>query len=160
MHRINTISQRRGVTLLELILAIAILGGSMAVLSQIAGTGVDAGREASDLAVARLLAQRKMSELLLDTFTTPASVSDSPVEAFDSTSLSTFVYSVQVQPGQLDGLLSVRVVVHTVDANGGPPTATYALDRWMIDPAIGLAELEAEELAAREEATSGGEATL
>ncbi|TWU65743.1 MULTISPECIES: type II secretion system protein [Crateriforma] len=147
--------RRHGISLLELVLALAILGGSLAVLSQIAGTGADAAREARDLAMARLLAQRKMSEILLDYLVTPVSVPSSPMEAFDSTSLTTFMYSVEVQPGQLDGLLAIRVTVEAVDPAGGPSTALYVLDRWMVDPALGLAEAEEEAELAREEAAAG-----
>ncbi|MEM9644226.1 MAG: type II secretion system protein [Planctomycetota bacterium] len=151
---------RLGISLLELILAIAILGGSFAVLAQIAGTGTDAASEARDLSVARLLAQRKMSELLLDRYVTPVSVPESPVEVFDSASLVSYTYSVQVQPGQLDGLLAIRVTVKSESSDGTVPSATYTLDRWMIDPAMGLEEAELEAEAAREEAASGTEATI
>ena len=50
-----------------MILALAILGGSLAILSQIASTGTDAAREARDLALARLLCQSKLSEVLMQT---------------------------------------------------------------------------------------------
>ncbi len=150
-------SGRHGISLLELILALTILGGAMVVLAQIAGTGTDAAMEARDLAVARLICQRKMSELLLNTVATPVAVPPSPAEPFDSTSTSNFMFSVEVMPGQLDGLLVIRVRVEAVDSNGGPATAVYTLDRWMIDPALGLAEMEAEAEMAREQDAASGE---
>ncbi len=144
---------RHGFSLLEILLALAILGGAMAVLAQIAGTGTDASREARDLAVARIIAQTKLSELLLDRSITPQSVPPTPVESFDGDSMSEFTYSIEVQPAPLDGLLAVRVTVEAVNPNGGAPLATYTLDRWMIDPMLGLEQLEAEEQAAREAET-------
>lgn len=147
-----------GFSLLEILLALAILGGSMAVLSQIAGTGTDASREARDLAVARIIAQRKLSEILIDRLVSPQSVGETPVESFEEDSISEFVYSVEVQPAQLDGLLAVRITVKAVNANGGSAIATYTLDRWMIDPLLGLEQLEAEEKAAREAASGTADA--
>jgi prepilin-type N-terminal cleavage/methylation domain-containing protein len=143
--------KQAGFSLLEILLALAILGGALAVLSQIAETGTSAAREARDLSVARLLCQSKLSETLLDAGTgiSPQTIMDAPLEAFDSGSLTSYNYSVEVQPGQLDGLLNVRVTVTAVNPSGGPPLATYSLTRWMIDPLMGLESAEAEEEAAK-----------
>jgi len=152
-------TNRTGFSLLEILLALAILGGSLAILSSIASTGVSSAREARDLTVARLLCQSKLSELLLDSTVAgiaPQAVPLTPLESFDSESTTPFFYSVDVQPGQLDGLLVIRVVVVAENADGGPPIAQYSLVRWMIDPTLGLEEAEAEEKAALEEAAAGG----
>ncbi|GAA5510788.1 type II secretion system protein [Novipirellula caenicola] len=141
--------KRNGFSLLEILLSIAILGGSLAVLSQLALTGTDAAREARELSVARILCQTKLSEILLQDIS-PQSLPMSPVESADTGSMIPFQYSVEVQPGSLDGLLSVRVTVEATDPDSGVAIATYALTRWMIDPALGLAEAEAEEEAAEE----------
>ncbi|WP_040768714.1 hypothetical protein [Novipirellula maiorica] len=134
------------------------LGGALAVLSQLALTGTDAAREARELSVARILCQTKLSEILLQDIS-PLSLPMSPVESADSGSMIPFQYSVEVQPASLDGLLAVRVTVEATDPDGGPAIATYALTRWMIDPALGLAEAEAEEEAAKEaEAAAAAEA--
>ncbi|MEM8666575.1 MAG: type II secretion system protein [Planctomycetota bacterium] len=149
---------RSGFSLLEILLALSILGGSLAILSSIADTGVSSARVARDLSVARLLCQSKLSEVLLQAQANqvaPVPLPETPLESFDSESLTPFTYSVDVQPGQLDGLLIVRVVVTAQSTNqGAPPTATYSLVRWMVDPALGLEQLEAEEEAAREEAAA------
>ncbi len=145
---------RRGFSLLEILLALAILGGSMAVLSQIASTGVDAAREARDLSMARIICQSKLSEAML-TGTTPVSITTAPVASIDSQSLTEFVYSVEVMPGQLDGLLSIRVQVDALDSDSGTPLVSFSLVRWMIDPSLGLEEAEAEEAAAAEAAAGG-----
>ena len=146
--------RRRGFSLLEILLALAILGGSLAVLSQIAETGTSAAREARDLSVARLLCQSKLSQTLLDAAAgiSPQTIIDTPAEAFDSGSLTSFNYSVEVQPGQLDGILNLRVTVTAVNPSGGPALATYSLTRWMIDPLMGLEAAEAEEEAAKQAA--------
>tara|TARA_R110002049_G_scaffold72490_2_gene187169 strand:+ start:194950 stop:195375 length:426 start_codon:yes stop_codon:yes gene_type:complete len=134
-----------------MLLALAILGGSLAILSQIAQTGTDAAREARDLALARMLCQAKLSEVLLQD-TTPVTIPSAVAEPFDSSSTTQFMYAVEIMPGPMDGLLALRVSVEAVNPDGGPPLATYALVRWMIDPALGLEEAELEEEAAKEEA--------
>ena len=149
---------RAGFSLLEILLALSILGGGLAVLSRIADTGITAAREARDLSVARMLCQSKLSQLLLDSSSgiSPQSVPLGPLESFDSQSTTPFFYSVEVQPAPLDGLLMIRVMVEARDPSEGPPLARYALVRWMIDPALGLEEAEAEEQALREEAAAEG----
>lgn len=133
---------RSGFSLLEILLALAILGGALTVLSQIAGTGTDAALEARDLAIARVICQSKLAEVMLTT-ATPQTVVSTPVESIDSGSLTPFFYSVDVLPGQLDGLLSIRVQVQAMNPNSNTPRVTYSLVRWMVDPALGLEEAEA-----------------
>ena len=143
---------RGGFTLLEMLLSLAILGGSLAVLSQIGATGTNAALEARELASCRVLAQSKSNEVMLDTIATPVSVPASPLASFDSGSITEYQYTVDVQPGMMDGLLIVRVLVEALNPDSDYPFARYALDRMMVDPALGLADLEAEEQALIEEA--------
>ncbi len=152
--------RRRAFSLLEMLLAIAILGTSLAILAQIADTGVSAAREARALATARMICQYKLSEELLNIASgqTPTSVVETLVESYDTESTESYYATIEVMPGQLDGTLAMRV---TVEARGGDGTqrlAIYALDRWVVDPALGLEEAEAEELMAREEIANGGTA--
>ena len=153
------VKSRDAFSLLEMLLALAILGGSLAILGQIAETGVDAARQARDLSMARLIAQSKLSEVLINVSLeqTPQSVFDTPVDPIDSLTTTAYTYSVEVQPATLDGMLMIRILVTATDANGNV-SVNYALDRWIIDPAIGLAELEMEEEAAKEEAKESSSA--
>lgn len=148
----NQVVSRHGFSMLEMLLALAILGASLAILAQLADVGTSAAREARALALSRVVCQTKLSELLLNVTAgqTPAPIVGAPVEAFDSQSTLAFTYNVEINPSPLDGMLAIRV---TVQAYGGNDEvlATYALDRWLIDPALALEELEAEEKAAREE---------
>lgn len=151
----------RGFSMLEILLALAILGGSLAVLSQIADIGMSAARESRDLAASRILCQTKLSEVLLDAMSgiAPQSVSTAPFDVpFDSQSSSVYQYSVTVQPAPIDGLLAIQVLVESVDPDNGAVRTRYALTRWTIDPTLGLEEAEAEEEALREEkaAAAGG----
>ncbi len=145
----NSLVRRQGFSLLEILLALAILGGSLALLSQIAETGTWAAREARDLSVAKMICQTKLAELLLDSAAgiQPLSVPPAPATSFDSQSSTPFVYSVDVGPAPIDGLLAIRVNVEAQDTNGGPSLATFSLTRWIVDPARGLEALEEEERA-------------
>lgn len=150
--------KRDGFSLLELILALAILGATLGVLGQYAEIGVDSAREAKALATARLICQSKLNEQLLNVTAgiSPTTVIDAPVDSFDSQSAEAYTYSIEVAPGQLDGMLQMRVTVTAFSTDGAQKIAIYALDRWFIDPLLGLEDLEAEEELAREEIASGG----
>ena len=136
-------NQRRGFSLLEILLALAILGGSLAVLSQIIGTGADSASSARDLSLARLICQAKLAETLVSGIT-PVPVPSTPVASPDSSSTTPFFYAVDVAPGAIDGMLAIRVSVQAQDPDGGPALASFSLTRWIIDPALGLAEAQAE----------------
>jgi len=144
------IDPRGAFSLLEMILALALLGTSLGILSQVALTGTDAATEAEHLSQARLIAQSRLAEIL-STGITPAAVPPSPTASMDSASTTAFQYQVDVAPAPMDGLLAIRVGVEALDEDGGEPLARYSLTRWMIDPALGLAEMAAEEAAAKEE---------
>lgn len=144
---------RSGFSLLEILLAISILGGSLAVLSQIAEIGTSAAREARELAICRMLCQSKLSEILLNASAgiSPQSIFDAPLDSFDSTSTAIYNYTVEVQPASLDGLLSLRVSVKAVESDNITAIATFSLTRWVVDPALDLEQAEADEKGMREE---------
>jgi len=144
---------RRGFSLLEILLAISILGGSLAVLSQIAEIGTSAAREATELSNCRILCQSKLSEILLNAAAgiSPQSIFDAPLDSFDSTSTTTYNYTVEVQPASLDGLLSLRVSVKAVESDNITAIATFSLTRWVVEPGLALEQAEADEKGMREE---------
>lgn len=153
---------RKGFSLLEILLALAILGGSLAVLSQIVGTGGDAARSAKELAMARLLCQSKLAEVLVTaTSVMPAAVPATPIPSPDSESDTVFNFAVDVAPAAMDGLLAIRVSVEAVNPEGdGPAVANYSITRWVIDPTLGLEQLEADaNAAAQAEADAAASAT-
>lgn len=151
-------THRAGFSLLEILLALSILGGSLAVLSQIAEIGTSAAREARGLATCRILCQAKLTEVLLDATAgiSPPSMFDAPLESFDSASITSYRHTIEVQQGSMDGLLSVRVTVQAVDPDSDNAIATVSLTRWLVDPTLGLEQAEADEKALREEMTGGG----
>ncbi len=154
-----TSGSRRGFSLLEIMLAIAILGATLAVLGQIAQIGSSAAREARDLSICRILCQAKLSEILLDASAgiSPNSVFGAPLDSFDSTSITAYTYSLEVQPAPLDGLLALRVTVQATETDSGTAIATFALTRWMVDPTLGLEQAEVDEQAQWAELTGESE---
>lgn len=157
---------RRGFSLLELLLALAILGGSLAILSRIVETGTSAAIESRSLAQARLVCQSKLSEVLLNAASgiDPQTIMSVPVESFDSSATTPLNYSVEVAQGPMDGILIVRVSVAVQTPDGKASLANYSLTRWIIDSSLGLEQAEADEMAAREESEEAmpgeGEAPL
>ncbi|SMP63338.1 prepilin-type N-terminal cleavage/methylation domain-containing protein [Neorhodopirellula lusitana] len=141
---------RHGFSLLEMILAVGLLGASLGILAQVAMTGTDAAMEAEQLAQARMIAQSQLAQILVSD-QSPQTVPLSPIDPMDSASTTPFEYQVDVVPASIDGMLAIRVSVQANRANGGTPTATYSITRWMIDPLLGLADAAAEEAALREE---------
>lgn len=154
---------RSGFSLLEILLALAILGSALAILSRIVDTGMIAARESRDLSAARILSQTKMAEILLEAQAgiSPQSVTNAEFETlFDSQPNAEFQYSVEVMSAPMDGMLSIKVSVQSIDQDLGEARTSYSLMRWVIDPMLGLEEAEAAEDAYLEEKAamaSGGE---
>ncbi len=140
---------RRGFSLLEILLALAILGGSLAVLSQIVGIGGDSASSARDLAFCRLLCQAKLAETLVSGLT-PVAVPSTPIAAPDQSSDTPFFYTLELAPAPVQGMLALRVSVQAMTSDQSMPTATYSITRWIIDPALGLAQAQADADAAKQ----------
>jgi len=125
-------------TLLEVILAITILGGALAVLGELARVGTRASRAATTLSTAQLLADSLMAEIC-SSATTPTSM-QGVVEDYGG---SDWNYSVDVQTIDEQGLLALLVTVQEqLDPEQRP--VTFSLSRWLVDPQL-EADLEAAE---------------
>jgi prepilin-type N-terminal cleavage/methylation domain-containing protein len=129
---------QRGLSLLEVILAIAILGGALATIGQLIRVGARNAAQARDLTMAQLYAESQMNRLaagveLLD------SVTDSP---YDDAGL--YTYSVDVTSTERMGVMAATVTVKQSPGTAVVPVS-YVLSRWIVDPeyAQTLAEQEA-----------------
>jgi type II secretory pathway pseudopilin PulG len=115
-------------SLLEVILAIAILGLSLAVIGQLVRLGSRNARFARDSATAQMLCESKLSEIAAGIL---------PAESMNLAEFAEspdWYYSVQAEPAPQDGLISVRVTVQS-DLDDTPNTIVFALTRWIVDPA-------------------------
>lgn len=129
-------------SLLEVILALAILAGAIAVLGELARGGLDHARRARDLAQAQLLCESKLAEVLAGYESTDA-VSDVP---FGTGRIPDWLYSIETLSLDQQGLLEVRVtVIQDLPPEKRPVECT--LVRWMIDPTVFASEQSSESTA-------------
>jgi prepilin-type N-terminal cleavage/methylation domain-containing protein len=118
---------RTAFTLLEVILALAILAGSVVLTGELMRNGMLNAQAARDLTRGELVCESVMSQVVTGALS-PSSVSDVP---FDDD--NRWLYSIAVDSGQLQGLMIVTVTVHR-DAAAGQLVTPCKMVRWMIDP--------------------------
>jgi Tfp pilus assembly protein PilV len=126
---------RRGVSLLEVLIATAMLFGAVVVLAELAQIGRRHAESAGERVAAQELCRQKLSEILLGLL--PVSAASGPIEEAQG-----WVYQVEVEPlqdfAELDDLVRVRV---TVEQDPQAPEMarrrtgrTFQLTRWMRVP--------------------------
>ena len=125
--RVRSARSREGLSLLEVILAITILGVAMVMIAQLVRLGVRSAENASQISEAQIHCDAKMAELSAGLL---ALESTSNTEIEESPGWS---YSVDVQNADLVGLLKVRVSVERNDVVGAT-NRSYQLTRLMPDP--------------------------
>jgi general secretion pathway protein I len=139
-------TRRNAFTLLEVILALAILVGSLAIIGELTDQGLVGARRAATLAEAQLICESKLAEVAAGLLPATA-VGPVPLETDPA-----WNYTIAVVP-QLDvGLISVQVTV----AENLPPEqrpTDFTLVRWMIDPIVLAEEAAMESSAAAAETT-------
>lgn len=124
---------RSGFSLLELILALAILALSVAAISQLVRLGLSHARFARELTKAELYCESTMAELVAGVLPLEG-VTDVPIEQD-----SGWLYSVTVEPAAVDGLLIVTVTVYQAEPDPVRPIE-FTLVRWLADPEVFSAE--------------------
>src|SRR3954465_7912976 len=98
-------AHRRGLSLLEVILAIAILGGSLATIGQLVRIGARNAAEARDLTMAQLYAESQMNR-----YASGIEIPDTVRDAkYDDGGL--YVYSVDTPATDLAGVMALKVKV-------------------------------------------------
>ncbi len=132
---------RRGFSLLEVILAIAILTGALAVLGELARQGIESTRIARDTSRALLLCENKLAEIT-SWCGFPEQMYDVPCEeAADGSLLGLqtrrppWLYSVELASVDLPGLVAVRVSVYQ-DLPPETEPVECSLVRWIVDPGV------------------------
>jgi type II secretion system protein I len=123
-----------GFSLLEVMLALAILGGAVVVLGEAARFGLENARFARDLSHAQLLCESTMAELAV------GSALPEPVEAAfladgAEPTQPVWLYSVETESTDQQGLLGVRVTVFQ-DLPPAQRPVECSLVRWIVDPEI------------------------
>ena len=131
---------RRGLSLLEVVLALTILAVAAALLAQITKQATDNGLMAQKLSTAQMLCESKMSEVLAGAIPLTSS---SWAEITDSGRRGSWYYQIQTVTAQRPNMIGVRLsVTDAPDATTYNPELFFIV-RWMIDPSLGLDTLPA-----------------
>lgn len=143
----------RGFTLLEVILALAILLTSLAAIGQLVYNAYRNAARVRDLTRAQLIAESILAELNAGALP-PETVADAPVEDIDDTVEPGWLYTVDIAPLELDGLLSVQVTVAQDPSMVAHPVQ-FSLTQWMLDPTMEFTQPGEEESTGTTSANSG-----
>lgn len=125
---------RGGFTLLEVILALAILLTSLAAIGNLVHNAYRNAARVRDLTRAQLIAEAILAELNAGSLPLETAA-EAPVEDIDDTVEPGWLYSIDVMPLELVGLLSVQVVVSQDPALVAYPVQ-YSLTQWVLDPTL------------------------
>ncbi len=128
------LKRKRGLSLLEVVLALAILSGAFVALTQLVSTGLRAAANARDLTRAQIMAETVVSEIVAGV--TPATpINQAELEPG-------WLVSINVTPTVQDGVIQLVVAVERV--NESQQKARYEISRWLRDPDLPLPTDEAE----------------
>ena len=122
---------RGGLTLFEVILALAIMGGAVAIISQAAWSGLENARMAQELVQAELLTENVMAELVVGIRPMEAEQDGSFEEDDSLEDPDLWLYSIEITPSDIKGLSEVRVTVKVNTER--PRPVSYSLVRLVMD---------------------------
>ncbi len=149
-------ARRGGFSLLEVVLALAILCGSLAVLGEAIRLGLRTAQVARDTTHAQLLCESKLSEIVSSEMVDP--IQNAVFDCVVGDGQTTWLYSVTLEQTEEEGLDLVCVTV-TQDLPAEKRPVTVSLYRWVPDAAmqalVDQAEAEAEAAAAESSETGG-----
>jgi prepilin-type N-terminal cleavage/methylation domain-containing protein len=125
----------QGLSLLEVMLALSILGVSTAILAQILQIGTDNGLRARRITQAQMLCESKMNEVVLGSVSTQTT-SWTPITI--GVANSDWFFLVETIAAEQPSLIGVVVSVSDSQAisENRPPLAR--LVQWIIDPSLGM----------------------
>ncbi len=128
---------RRGFSLLEVLLSLAILGTCLAAISMLVRLGSRGAVEARELTTAQLLCEAKVAEI--STGILPPDPGG-PWQ-FDLPEHADWVFYVDQQPLPQPGLIAIMVTVtQQLPAGSMQRPLEFSLVRWIQDPALELTE--------------------
>ena len=135
---------RGGFSLLEVVLALGILVGSVTVLSAVMQLGLRNAEATRDMTQAQLLCESVLAEV------TSGILPAESVQGVEADPYSTepirWLYSIELAEIDEDGLIAVRATVYQ-DLPEDKRPVRFSLVRWMIDPGLettDLSEVETE----------------
>jgi len=126
--RVRISRQRRGLSLLEVILSIAILGGSMVVIGHLYNLGYRSALQAQFRSEANLHADSKMAELVSGVL---------PIESTGDTNIEEapgWQFSIQIEDSFQPGLFLATVIVKNGEEQDATIPGGLSLVRFIPDP--------------------------
>ncbi len=131
-------SAPRAFTLLEVILALAILGLALSTLGQATSRSHGNARRAADESELAIHAETVLDELLCGLRELEAKHGEPVADADDPSAPPVAIVSVGIENGPLDGLLVVRVRVEPAEPLAGDAAALDAVElvQWIVDPSL------------------------
>lgn len=141
----QTTSYRRhnAFTLMEVIIALGIMGMSMAAIGTLVQIGGQNALEARLLTTAQFLAESKLSEVKAGILSPTAT---GPLPFPTTETMEPFQFTIRSQSIDSQGmLLAVEILVEYLPADGARPIQ-HSVTTWMIDPAVELAPEANEQL--------------
>jgi len=148
---------RRGITLLEVVLAVALLAGAVAVLGHLTALGHRAAVESSDLTRAQLLCQSLVDEIVAGSI--PAeSVNDQPFPTTIADPEQMWRYRIEIDPADIEATTPENVAVLRVTVTqaiaGSRKPLSFSLVRWLADPNL---QIPTDQADMGEQGEQGGE---
>jgi general secretion pathway protein I len=144
----------RGITLLEVLLSLAILAGSLAILGEVVRIGMRGATEAEEGTKAQLLCESVVSSVVA------GELEPSPVGNIEFEEDPDWVYSIDLEPTADVDLMALRVTVaRNLPEKKRPVSVTFV--RWIPDPGLDFAtKLQQQADQSRQDASStSGEST-
>ncbi len=135
--------RRAAFTLMEVIIALGVLGMSMAAIGTLVQLGGQNALQARLLTTAQFLAESKLSEVKAGIL---APTATGPIPFPTTETMEPFQFTIRSQPIDAQGmLLAVEILVEYLPEDGSFPIR-HSVTTWMIDPAVELAPESTENL--------------
>lgn len=152
-----------GLSLLEVVLALAILAVAAAYLSQAMRLATTNALKAQRLTESELVVESVMNQIIAGVIPsdpvswTPYISPSSMTSGLSATGQSEWMYQIQSVQTEVEFMIGFQVAVQKLDPNTGVKQAEYDhyVNRWIIDPALEL-DIPPEEEEELDESSSGG----
>jgi type II secretory pathway pseudopilin PulG len=147
--------KRRAFSLLEVILAIGILAGAVAVLGELARLALRNAQLARDTSRAQLFCEYQLNEILAG-IAEPTSAGPSPCDVPCDPGEPAWTYQVVVgnTSSTVEGLLSIQVTV-TQDLPPEQHPVQVSLARWMLDPNFDASQTSSDDSSSSDSSSTG-----
>lgn len=152
----NRSARHLGFSLLEVLLAMAILGGAIVVLGEAGRFGLENARMARDLSEAQLLCETKLAEIATSG-QYPEMVNGDVLSGPSGLGRAGWLYAVETEDVD-NGLLAVRVTVMQDLPEENRPVS-FSVVRWMVDPNVAQEQEEEQQANQEQSKTSTGGTT-